>query len=257
MKFTSIELSDKKYLNYIFFEAKVGGKPVTAMFDTRGNSLIKQSIADQIDVSYIDETPIDEKRGWRRARVNLTIGGLEIGSAPVVIAKDESFELMKDPTGSDFPADMILGWNIISQLSFRGDLRVGTFEVQVDDFKEPTAKDKPNAPILYIEFRGERILAAIDSSAPITSVSQKVFEKIIEEKGSGKKNLEMLGLGDENLTYETALTFKIDEDEITLPSAQLNPSLDEKDIDILFGADLLQNTTWAMYSPQRYIRAKQ
>ena len=92
MKFTKVEISDKEYLNYIFLNAKVGGQPVTAMFDTKGNSLLKKSIADKIDIRYIDEKPIDEKRGWRRARVNLKLGGLEIGSAPIIVANDENFD---------------------------------------------------------------------------------------------------------------------------------------------------------------------
>lgn len=257
MQFSQVPVSNKSYLNYIFIETAVGGIPVTTMFDTRGNTLLKQSIADQIDVKYIDEKPIDGERGWRRARLNMRIGGLEIGSAPVIIAKDESFDLMADPTGKDFPADMILGWNIISQLSFRGNLKQGLFEVQVDDFKKVNEKDKPNSPVLNITFEGERMLAALDTSSPITSVSQKVFDKIIKDKDANK-TMEMLGISaNENLSYETSLTFKIDEDEITLRGAQLNPNLKEEGIQIIFGADLLWNTSWAIYSPRKYIRAKQ
>lgn len=42
MKFSKVEVSDKKYLNYIFLKAAVGGQPVTAMFDTKGNSILKK-----------------------------------------------------------------------------------------------------------------------------------------------------------------------------------------------------------------------
>lgn len=238
-------------------ETSIGGEIVTTMFDTRGNTLVKKSIADKIDINYIDDKPIDEERGWRRARANLKIGGLEIGSAPVIVAKDDSFDLLPDPQGKEFPADMILGWNIISQLSFRGDLKQGRLEVQVDDFKEGNTKSRTNSPVLNIKFEGERTLAALDTSSPITSVSQKVFDKIMEDK-EANKTIEMLGLsGNENLSYETSLTFKIDEDEITLKGAQLNPNLKEDGIQIIFGADLLWNTTWALYSPMRYMRAKQ
>lgn len=257
MQFSQVPVSNKSYLNYIFIETSVGGEVVTTMFDTRGNTLLKKSIADKIEVNYIDDEPIDKERGWRRARANLRIGGLEIGSAPIIVANDESFELMADPRGLEFPADMILGWNIISQLCFRGDLRKGSFEVQIDDFKKVNDKDKANSPVLNIEYAGERILAALDTSSPITSVSQKVFDKMLVGN-EASKTIEILGLNDnENLTYETALKVKIDEDEITLKGAQLNPKLKEDGIQIIFGADLLWNTTWAIYSPMRYMRAKQ
>ena len=71
MKYSKVPVSDKKYLNYIFIESAIDGNVVTTMFDTRGNTLLKKSIADQINVSYIDDKPIDEKRGWRRARVDM------------------------------------------------------------------------------------------------------------------------------------------------------------------------------------------
>lgn len=256
MNFTQVELSDKKYLNFIFLKASVGGEPLTLMFDTKGNSLLKKSIADKIDITYIDDKPIDEKRGWRRARVNLRLGGLEIGSAPIIVANDDSFDLPKDPLGNEYPADFILGWNIISQLCFRGDLKTNDFQVQVDDFRENSSKESDNLPIIYVEFEGGKILAGLDTSKPITTVSQDVFDKIMRNKDAAS-TIEMLGLGNENLTYETKLTFKIDEDTISLPSASLNPNLNEGDVKIVFGADLLQNTTWAMYNPMRYMRAKQ
>lgn len=256
MNFTQVELSEKKYLNFILLNASVGGEPVTAMFDTKGNSLLKKSIADKIDITYIDSKPIDEKRGWRRARVNLRLGGLEIGSAPIIVANDDSFDLPEDPTGNKYPADFILGWNIISQLCFRGDLKTHDFQVQVDDFRENSSKESDNLPIIYVEFEGEKILAGIDTSKPITTVSQDVFDKILKDKDAAS-TIEMLGLGNEKLSYETKLTFKIDDDRISLPSASLNPNLNEGDVKIVFGADLLQNTTWAMYCPMRYMRAKQ
>ena len=256
MKFSKVEVSDKKYLNYIFLKAAVGGQPVTAMFDTKGNSILKKSIADKIDIDYIDQEPIDKKRGWRRARVNLRLGGLEIGSAPIIVADDDNFNLPEDMTGNKYPADFILGWNIISQLCFRGDGNTRDFEVQVDDFRENSSKESTNLPIIYIEFEGERILAGIDTSNPLTTVSQDVFDKIMKNKGAAT-TIQMLGLENDNLTYETSITFKIDEDKITLPSVGLNPKLNEGNVKIIFGADLLQNTTWAMYCPMRYMRAKQ
>lgn len=255
MKFTKIPISDKKYLNYIFLETLVSGKEVTTMFDTRGNSLLKQSIADTIDVKYIDEKYIDEKRKWRRARVNLRLGDLEIGSAPVIVASDESFNLMTDPLGNKFPADMILGWNIISQLCFRGDLRIGDFQVQIDDFRETKAKDKPNALVINVEFEGERMLASLDTSRPITCIKKEIFDKLIT-KYEKDKTMDMLDLENENLTYRSPLKVKIDQDEIFLPKVEVNPNIKENDVDIIFGVDLLTNSTWAMYNPMRYIRVK-
>ena len=103
---------------------------------------------------------------------------------------------------------------------------------------------------------GQRVLAALDTSKPVTSISQGIFDKINKKDGK-QKTIEMLGLDKENLTFESSLTIKIDEDTITLPQAQVDPSLDGGKVEIILGADLLWNTTWAIYSPMRYIRARQ
>ena len=168
MDFSPIPVSDKKFLNYIFIGIVVGDKPVTAMFDTRGNTLIPQSLAANLNLTYLDQEPIDKYKGFRRARLgSMTLGELVLRDVPVVVCKDEVIDLGKDQFGNKFPADMVLGWNIISQFVFRGDLRKGILEVQTSDFKKPR-KEKTNTPVFNIIFEGERYKAALDSSRPIT-----------------------------------------------------------------------------------------
>lgn len=257
MDFSPIPVSDKKFLNYIFIGIVVGDKPVTAMFDTRGNTLIPQSLADELDLTYIDKETIDEVKGFRRAKLKkMAIGGLKLEGVPVVVCKDSVIDLGEDQFGNKFPADMILGWNIISQFVFRGDLRKGQIEVQTSDFKKSKRKGKDNTPVFKIIFEGRVYKAAIDTSRPLTIISEYIYEKIKIENKDIKQTIDMLDIDHDDVMYETKFSFKIDDNIVNIPTTQVEKDLNDKDIQVVFGADLLRNTSWAMYNPMGYIRAK-
>lgn len=255
MEFSPIPISDQKFLNFIFIGILAGKKPVTAMFATKGNTLIPQSLAEEIEIDYIDKEPIDEKTGFRRAKLStMTIGGLKLLDVPVVVCKDEIADLGKDPSGNQFPADMILGWNIISQLVFRGDLRKGRMEVQSSDIKKQSSKTKENFLVFKLIFNKRTYKAALDTSLPFTRISENIAKGIKIENEDIKQTIKMLEIDEEEINYESKFSFKIDDNEITVPSTRTDPALNDKDIQIIFGADLLRSTSWALYNPMGYVR---
>ena len=257
MDFSPIPVSDKKFLNYIFIGIVVGDKPVTAMFDTRGNTLIPQSLADELDLTYLDKEPIDEVKGFRRAKLkNMAIGGLKLEGVPVVVCEDKVIDLGEDQFGNKFPADMVLGWNIISQFVFRGDLRKGVLEVQTSDFKKPRNKEKTNTLVFNIVFEGERYKAALDSSRPTSLISENISKKLRPASKDIEQTIKILDIDHEDVIYESKFSFKIDDNTVNIPSTQVDKSLNDKDIQVIFGADLLRLTSWAMYNPLGYFRAK-
>lgn len=255
MEFSPIPISDQKFLNFIFIGILAGKKPVTAMFATKGNTLIPESLAGEIDLDYIDKDPIDDKTGFRRAKLSsMTIGGLKLLEVPVVVCKDEVADLGKDPSGNKFPADMILGWNIISQLVFRGDLRKGKMEVQSSDLKKKSSKNKENYLVFKLIFNKRTYKAGLDTSLPFTRISENIANGIKIENEDIKQTIKMLEIDEEEINYESKFSFKIDDNTITVPSTKIDPALNEEDIQIIFGADLLRNTSWALYNPMGYVR---
>lgn len=257
MNFSPLPVSDNKFLNYIFVGILVDDKAVTAMFDTRGNTLIPQSLAANLDITYLDQEPIDKDKGFRRARLgSMTLGDLALKDVPVVVCKDEVIDLGKDQFGNEFPADMVLGWNIISQFVFRGDLRKGVLEVQTSDFKKPRNKEKTNTPVFNIVFEGERYKAALDSSRPTSLISENISKKLRPASKDIEQTIKILDIDHEDVIYESKFTFKIDDNTVNIPSTQVDKSLNDKDIQVIFGADLLRLTSWAMYNPLGYFRAR-
>ena len=64
----------------------------------------------------------------------------------------------------------------------------------------------------------------------------------------------MLEIDEEEINYESKFSFKIDDNTISVPSTKKDPALNDEDIQIIFGADLLRSTSWALYSPMGYVR---
>lgn len=255
MEFSPIPISDQKFLNFIFIGILAGKKPVTAMFASKGNTLIPESLAEEIEIDYIDKEPINQRTGFRRAKLStMTIGGLKLMDVPVLVCKDEIANLGKDPSGNQFPADMILGWNIINQLVFRGDLRKGRMEVQSSDLKKQSSKTRENFLVFKLIFNKRTYKAALDSSLPFTRISENIGKGIKVENKDIEQTIKMLEIDEEEINYESKFSFKIDDNEITVPSTKIDPALNDEEIQIIFGADLLRSTSWALYNPMGYVR---
>ena len=254
MDFSLVPVADKTFLNFIYLGLGSEGKNLIAMFNTRGNTMIKESVAKDFDIEYLDDDYIDEKKTYKRAFLSeLLIGGLKLNKVPVLVAKDLAFDLGLDPMGNSNDCDMVLGWNVISQFAFRANPKEGTFEVQTSDFMEPN-KNKTNQPIINIEIDSKIKKAAIDSSRPLTIISKNLAKEVAENESDLKSTMEIIGETIEDITHLNRLTFINDGKEVSLGSVAIEESLDNSDIEIVFGADLLRATKWAIYGPTGYIR---
>lgn len=254
MDFSLVPVTDNKFFNYIYLGLASNGKTLIAMFNTRGNTMVKESIAKDLDIKLLDTDYIDEKKTYKRAILGeLLIGGLKLSKVPVLVAKDTAFDLGTDSFGNTNDCDMVLGWNVISQFAWRANPKEGRFEVQTSDFMEPN-REKTNQPIINIGFNGRIIKAAIDTSRPLTIISPSLAKEAIDSDEEVRKTLEMLGESLEDITNLSRFTFTNDNKEVSLSSPQIEPALEDTDIQVVFGADLLRSTNWAIYGPTGYIR---
>lgn len=254
MDFSLVPVTDNTFFNYIYLGLASNGKTLIAMFNTRGNTMVKESIAKDLDIKLLDTDYIDEKKTYKRAILGeLLIGGLKLSKVPVLVAKDTAFDLGIDPFGNTNDCDMVLGWNVISQFAWRANPKEGRFEVQTSDFMEPN-REKTNQPIINIGFNGRIIKAAIDTSRPLTIISPRLAKEAIDSDEEVRKTLEMLGESIEDITNLSRFTFTNDNKEVSLSSPQIEPALEDTDIQVVFGADLLRSTNWAIYGPTGYIR---
>ena len=254
MDFSLVPIAENKFLNFIYIGLASNGRSLIALFNTRGNTMIKESVADSLEITYIDDDYIDEKKTYRRAYLSdLLIGGLSLKKVPVLVAKDIAFDLGHDELGNTNDCDMVLGWNIISQFAWRGDFSLGKFEVQTSDFKDQIGK-KTNQPIININFADSIKKAAIDTSRPLTIISKAIADEIIETNPDIKETINLLGDTRDDIAFINGFAFENDGKEVRIKSCQIEKDLDGKDIEIVFGADLLRATKWSIYGPMNYVR---
>ena len=67
MDFSLVPVADKTFLNFIYLGLGSEGKNLIAMFNTRGNTMIKESVAKDFDIEYLDDDYIDDKKTYKRA----------------------------------------------------------------------------------------------------------------------------------------------------------------------------------------------
>lgn len=253
MDFSLVPVADKTFFNYIYLGLGSNGRGLIALFNTRGNTMVKESVANGLDINLLDEDYIDDKKTYKRAILgDLLIGGLRLSKVPVLVAKDSAFDLGTDSLGNTNDCDMVLGWNVISQFAWRANPREGRFEVQTSDFK--SSKEKNNQPIINIGFNDKIIKAAIDTSRPFTIISPSLAKEALENDPNAKDTLAMMGESTDAITSINRFVFTNDNKEVSLGSTQIEPDLEGKDIQVVFGADLLRSTKWAIYGPSGYIR---
>ncbi|WP_311481422.1 hypothetical protein [uncultured Anaerococcus sp.] len=254
MDFSLVPVADTTFLNFIYLGLASNSKTLIAMFNTRGNTMVKESIAKDLDIKLLDTDYIDDKKTYKRAILgDLLIGGLKLSKVPVLVAKDTAFDLGADPFGNTNDCDMVLGWNVISQFAWRANPKEGRFEVQISDFMEVN-KQKTNQPIINIGFNGRIIKAAIDTSRPLTIISPVLAKEAVDSNTEVKETLSMLGESIDDVTNLSRFTFTNDNKEVSLGLSQIEKDLANKDIQVVFGADLLRSTNWAIYGPTGYIR---
>ena len=254
MDFSLVPVADNTFLNFIYLGLGSNGKNLIAMFNTRGNTMIKESLAAGLDIDYLDKDYIDDKKTYKRAFLSeLLIGGLKLNKVPVLVAKDSTFDLGTDPMGNTNDCDMVLGWNVISQFAWRANPKEGRFEVQTSDFMKAN-KEKTNQPIINIGFNDRIIKAAIDTSRPVTILSPSLAKEVIDSDKEVKETLTMLGESLDDITNLSRFIFTNDNKEVRLASPQIEPALEGADIQVVFGVDLLRSTNWAIYGHTGYIR---
>ena len=79
MDFSLVPVVRNKFFNFIYLGLASKDKNLIAMFNTRGNTMVKESLAKDLDIDYLDDDYIDDNKTYKRAFLgDLLIGGLKL-----------------------------------------------------------------------------------------------------------------------------------------------------------------------------------
>lgn len=122
-------LNNDLFDNLIFITIKVGHENILAMFDTGASiSIISQSLAKKFHCLTDHSLSAGNNNGKLLTLESsyidrIEICGLEIENLEIGIVPDNYFDLGVDEIGRTFPAQILLGWDIISRFYWRVDTK--------------------------------------------------------------------------------------------------------------------------------------
>lgn len=163
-------LSSSKFANLLFVNVQIGDVRATALFDTgAGMTVIAQSLLHRLHAAPVKETlRAGNNNGVVRAFQTAVIPGIRIGDicmekCKVLVADDANFEL-SDETGRIFPAEMLLGWDVISLYRWSYSAKDGSLSISLPEkTAEHLSPEIKHGPVVYPEYAGQCFRARVDT----------------------------------------------------------------------------------------------
>lgn len=206
----TVFFSDKKFANLIFIPLKLNGETAVAMFDTGAQiSVISESIVKKHNIAKNGETqqgrnnngaslPFDE--GLLKL---LEIGNIEIKNTTLGIIPDVAFELGEDSDNNIFPAKMLLGWDVISQICWEFDMNERYVKINKGGvMPKSNAITWKQFPIVDVVFKDEILQMGFDSGHTETLLDNTWLRRLDQYD---KKMTKIQGIGSSN-TEQTYIT---------------------------------------------------
>lgn len=127
-------LSDCRFANLLFVNVQIGDAEVTALFDTgAGMTVIAQSLLHRLRAAPEKEVLCIGNnngvvRGLQTAVIpNIRLGDVCMENCKVLVTDDADFAL-SDESGSVFPAEVLLGWDVISRYRWSYSAKKGHYQ---------------------------------------------------------------------------------------------------------------------------------
>lgn len=184
-------MQDKKYkLNnnlfdkLIFITVKIDGKDILAMFDTGASiSVISRSLANEFNYQNSRSLSACNNNGKKFAVETcffdgIEICGLAIDNIEIGIITDEYLDFGVDDRGRTFPAQMLLGWDVISQFCWRIDTKNQLYGVSECFEKKENNLSYSNFPIIKLKYKTEFVLFGFDTGHTDTVLNQTWMTKL-------------------------------------------------------------------------------
>lgn len=263
-----IKLSDRNFANLIFMDIVCNGCEGVAVFDTGANmTAVKKSFARKAKIL------LDEANSLRCGNNNGNVLEAQVGmvgrfgfgaSSPVLeklkvaVLDDSAFDVGNDEQGNPFPADLFLGWDVISQFYWKFDLKERFVEFGLGG-RLPVFDDIRWNRYALIEasFRGENILMGLDTGHTETLLACSWLPRVAD----AKKDLDTItGLGSTkrvNVMRTGVLPVTVSGQEICLNNLSILrgeiPGAVEG-TEGLFGMDILEGRTWELDFKSGYFK---
>ena len=163
-------LSSSSFANLLFVNVQIGEVRATALFDTgAGMTVIAQSLLHRLRAAPEKEVlRAGNNNGVVRELQTAVIPNIRLGNVcmencKVLVTDDADFAL-SDENGRIFPAEMLLGWDVISRYRWSYSAKDKSLSVSLPEkTAEHLSPEIKQGPIVFPEYAGQCFKARVDT----------------------------------------------------------------------------------------------
>lgn len=252
----ALSFSEKRFFGLIFLPVSLNSHPMTAMFDTgAGMTIMPTRTAAAIGLEWDggvrhggnnQNQPLTLETG-RVKHLQLetvTLTGQTVGVLP-----DSAFDVGQDDRGNPFPADLFLGWDVISQLCWDFDMERRQVSIAPGGTMAPSdVLSWDRFPFLRVRYHGAEVPLGLDSGHTETMLDNSWQQRLGDLRPATTRTVGVGSAMEEPVLLAPALELGIAGTRICLHDTEvLNrpiPGVKPGTLTGLLGVDILQGRRW-------------
>ncbi len=247
--------SSSKFANLLFVNVQIGDMRATALFDTgAGMTVIAQSLLHRLRAAPEKEilragNNNGVVRGLQTAVIpSIRLGDVCMGNCKVLVTDDADFAL-SDESGRIFPAEMLLGWDVISRYRWSYSAKDKSLSVSLPEkTAEHLSPEIKHGPIVYPEYAGRCFKARVDTGHTGSILSASWYSRLPD---IAYHETEIAGVGSsqyKRLPYVRVLQLRVQNQTIYLQDVDICDRLygQPTEIEALLGYDFPEGRDWLL-----------
>lgn len=248
-------LSGSSFANLLFVNVQIGDVRATALFDTgAGMTVIAQSLLRRLCAAPEKEVlRAGNNNGVVRALQTAVIPNIRLGdvcteNCKVLVTDDADFAL-SDENGRIFPAEMLLGWDVISRYRWSYSAKDKSLSVSLPEkTAEHLSPEIKQGPIVFPEYAGQCFKARVDTGHTGSILSASWHSRLPD---IAYHETEIAGVGAsqyKRIPYVRVLQLRFQNQTIYLQDVDICDKLygQPAEIEALLGYDFLEGRDWLL-----------
>ena len=248
-------LSSSKFANLLFVNLQIGDVRSTALFDTgAGITVIAQSLLYRLCAAPEKEVlRAGNNNGVVRTLQTVVIPNIRLGdvcmeNCKVLVTDDADFAL-SDESGRIFPAEMLLGWDVISRYRWSYSAKDKSLSVCLPEkTAEHLSPEIKHGPVVYPEYAGRCFRARVDTGHTGSILSASWYSRLPDIE---YHETEIVGVGSsqyKRIPFVRVLRLRFQNQTIYLQDVDICDKLygQPEEIEALLGYDFLEDRDWLL-----------
>lgn len=263
-----LSFSSKRFANLIFLPIQLQGMQMTACFDTGASiSVLTESTAKKLSMKK--QNQILHAGNNQGTALSLETGVLEelciqnrkLTNVCLGILPDRAFDFGQDDEGNSFPADILLGWDIISRFCWHFDMKERCVRIQTGGTMPKSNHMWHDCFLQFpIEYQGMKLIAGFDSGHTETMLDESWMNRIQEKTLLTSTITGINSISKEDVYQTLEVPLLVQGEEVILKNVEILShkihGAEKTKLCILLGMDIMKDRIWTLDSKSNYFEFK-